>query len=67
MMARRVFFSFHYSNDINRSMTVRNKLKEKKLPDLLTKQHLNRSSDKVILLYIAGLTNSLKVHQLPLC
>ena len=23
-MARRVFFSFHYDNDINRSMTVRN-------------------------------------------
>ncbi|MBO4395101.1 MAG: TIR domain-containing protein [Eubacterium sp.] len=23
-MARRVFFSFHYANDINRSMTVRN-------------------------------------------
>lgn len=23
-MARRVFFSFHYNNDINRSMTVRN-------------------------------------------
>lgn len=23
-MARRVFFSFHYENDINRSMTVRN-------------------------------------------
>lgn len=23
-MARRVFFSFHYQNDINRSMTVRN-------------------------------------------
>lgn len=24
MVARRVFFSFHYENDINRSMTVRN-------------------------------------------
>ena len=24
VMARRVFFSFHYANDINRSMTVRN-------------------------------------------
>ena len=23
-LARRVFFSFHYKNDINRSMTVRN-------------------------------------------
>lgn len=23
-MARRVFFSFHYDNDITRSMTVRN-------------------------------------------
>lgn len=23
-MARRVFFSFHYENDINRSMTVQN-------------------------------------------
>ena len=23
-MARRVFFSFHYANDVNRSMTVRN-------------------------------------------
>ena len=43
-MARRVFFSFHYDNDINRSMTVRNSwvTQEKKLQVLLIKRNLSK-------------------------
>lgn len=52
-MARRVFFSFHYENDINRSMTVRNSwmTQGKEVAGFLDKaefEQIKRQGDKAV-------------------
>ena len=52
-MARRVFFSFHYANDINRSMTVRNSwvIQGKEAAGFIDKaefEQIKRQGDKAV-------------------
>lgn len=65
-MARRVFFSFHYDNDINRSMTVRNSWvtqgKEAAgFIDKATFEQIKRQGDAAVHRWIDGQLNGTSV------
>ena len=63
-MARRVFFSFHYDNDINRSMTVRNSwlIQGKEAAGFIDKAEFEQIKRKGNQQYIDGLIVNWKVH-----
>ena len=50
-MARRVFFSFHYENDINRSMTVRNSwvTQGKEAAGFIDKAEFEKNTDNIFI------------------
>ncbi|WP_069997902.1 TIR domain-containing protein [Cellulosilyticum sp. I15G10I2] len=65
-MARRVFFSFHYDNDINRSMTVRNSwvTQGKEAAGFVDKadfERIKRQGQKVVENWIDGQLNGTSV------